>query len=137
MKLCESCKRHIREAVCPFCAATLSRELPRQPSSMNLSRAALVAGAVVVAACGTSHGDEAEDSGMHAEHDSAVIVQDSAVHDTGTPEVDSGIEDSGQPDVGDIALYGGPPLEDAGPQDAGFAVQPAYGLPIDFDAGNG
>jgi hypothetical protein len=50
---CPSCRRHIKDATCPFCG-TLSSQSDRSPGLGRVSRAVVFAGVTVAAACGGS-----------------------------------------------------------------------------------
>jgi hypothetical protein len=63
---CTSCRRHVRDARCPFCGAgVVLRARVRSPG--RLSRFAILTG-LALAGCGSSHGSDAgnEDAGYDA-----------------------------------------------------------------------
>ncbi|HEY2512996.1 MAG TPA: hypothetical protein VGI39_19145 [Polyangiaceae bacterium] len=113
---CPNCSRHVRatELACPFCDAALSdafRATPAPvPPAVRLARAALVAlgaGAVVAtAACGGA----------------------TSVGGPNSTEDGGGDSASSPPDEGGVvAVYGAPPVRDAG-QDSGVGIAPPYGI---------
>lgn len=145
LRPCPACARHVRvsEASCPFCGDALPASFresaaPRGPTT-RLTRAALFAfgtgGMALTPACSSSS------SGSNPPP-----IVDAAY---GGPPVDGGNEDAGP-----IALYGGPPMTDAGPgedaspaEDSGpaatdaasdappFIIDAAYGGPPITDGG--
>lgn len=121
---CAGCGRHVRtsDAACPFCGQSIESDAtsraPGRTHGARLGRAAIFAfGATIAAtAAACSPASNPDASGNDAQ------VQDSA------------------PDAGNMALYGGPPV-DAGPTDDG-GTMPLYGGPpadsgVDNDAGDG
>lgn len=118
---CSGCGRHVRlsDSTCPFCQTTLGAAASRGGRAIRdlvgarASRAALFAGALIVAGCG--NGDDDDDGGV-------------ATGDAGGG--DSSVV--GQP------VYGAPVGTDGGVarDDAGSPIaQPVYGSPVHEDGG--
>lgn len=121
MKLlsCSSCARHVRvdAASCPFCGAAVVAPPEAAPTRKRVSRAAMVAGAAVVAvACSSTstvalYGAPAGDAGPPG---------DAATSDAGDGAINAmygGPPDSGKMDAGSdapVAAYGGPPVDAGG-----------------------
>ncbi len=122
MKICEGCRRHVREERCPFCGGTDQKTIARRSVPLSgVSRAKILAGAAALGAtaglvdlgcsAGTGTGNEV-DSGVEedAKGDSQTVTD--AGKDTSVTDAET--FDSS------LAAYGGPP------QDSGFGG-PLYG----------
>jgi len=97
LRICPSCSRHAREALCPFCGAAIA-----QVPAVSLPRAARTALIGAVAAA-------------------AVTSACSATALYGGPMPDASPPDAAQNDAGNDAMatfYGGPPI-DSGTKDSG------------------
>ena len=118
---CSGCGRHVRlsDSACPFCGAALAAasrggRVIREIVGARASRAALFAGAVLVAGCGGGDDDGDGDGGA-------------------SKSAEAGIDGSvGQP------VYGAPVGTDGGvvKDEAGVPIaQPVYGAPVHEDGG--
>jgi hypothetical protein len=145
---CPSCARHVRvsEARCPFCDGGLNdtfHALPApQPPMRRLKRAALYAvgaSGLVLGACSSSSsntmtqalygGPPADAAADAADGGQVVALYGAPPADVWAPPADAGV------DVQGVALYGGPPPQDAAvdvPQ-----VMALYGAPPPSDSGSG
>lgn len=138
MHSCPSCRRHIREAECPFCHAAApapERAAGTPVSRVGLKRSALVASVLAAAACSppvaaygipvdATPGDTGVDSAMMAAYGIPIDVpQVDATADDATADVTPQDTAPDSP----VAAYGLPP--DSGSADSGFS--PPYGIPVD------
>jgi hypothetical protein len=106
--VCSACKRHIRDAQCPFCGtANTITPAPARRVTKGLTRAAIVLGAAVsVGGCGDEDTTNADAS--VADTSIAVDAAYGAPPDGGEADAETGMDAPTGPD----AAYGGPP--DAG-----------------------
>ena len=102
MKICVSCKRHVRENACPFCGdAAPGHVVPKASIHYNITRAALILGtAAGAASLGAACGGEVKDPADANTVDSSDASSD-ATNDVVPP-------DAGAPDVGIAPPYGAP-----------------------------
>jgi hypothetical protein len=145
---CPSCRRHVRagDAACPFCGAAGAAEPAVAPSAsvpgQRLSRGAMFAFAVSVAACSSS-GDDGNPGLMYGGPPIDASTLDTGAADggldSGNPApaygapADTGTPDASKPDTGN-ADTGGASDVGADTSDTGGPA-PLYGLPPPSDAG--
>jgi len=109
---CAGCGRHVRtsDTACPFCGQTIESDASRAPSrphGARLGRAALFAFGATIAA-------------------TAAACSPASNPDASSP--DAGMQDSA-PDAGNMAVYGGPPVDSGAPSDAGTDNDASDGSP--------
>lgn len=110
LRICPGCARHVRadEARCPFCAVALDAQ-PRahvHEAPSHRARAALIAGALTLAACnsGPSNSYDPSTAGAYGGPPSSGSTEAPASSDAAASE------EASAPTV--IAIYGAPPAKD-------------------------
>jgi hypothetical protein len=113
MKLCDGCRRHVRESTCPFCGASVSSEIPR--ARVRGSRTARILAATAIVACGgttdpTGDGGAKDGSTSDVADDfSPGPMYGAVIPDAGKDADAADASDSEDADASGTALYGAPP----------------------------